>query len=217
VSDTEGISHDGFRAGLAPGERQSAPSGPDRRTMTALEFSGLPNGPIAQPRPRASAGLRLRRRDPSPSDGFVDGGWWPRSLDLSVELRPLLAELSRAGHDVARVTYDPAAWNPAPDVLAGPGRPVTLASCTRQAASSIGLTDVSGSKHTELVVIPPHTDPHVARRILALARLGGDLLRAVGMIERANGEPPRTAAGTGPPEPPRLAAWETDGGKVLAP
>jgi uncharacterized protein DUF5994 len=185
--------------------------------MTTLEFFDFPHPLTARPGPRASAGLRLRRRDPSAADGFVDGGWWPRSLDLSVELPPLLAELSRAGHDVARVRYEPDAWNPAPDVLAGPGRPVTLEGSTRQATASVGLTDISGSKHTELVVVPPHTDPRVAQRILALAGLGGDLLRAVGMIERANGEAPQVTARTGPPELPRLAAWETDGGRVLAP
>ncbi len=151
------------------------------------------------------------------ADGFVDGGWWPRSLDLSAELPPLLAELSRAGHDVAHVTYDPAAWNPAPRVLAGPGRPVTLEGSARQATASVSLADISGSKHTELVVIPPHTDPLVAQRIMALARLGGDLLRAVGMIERANGEPSPVAARIGLPEPSPVAVWETDGGRVRAP
>src|ERR1051326_269019 len=111
IGITEGISHDGFQAGLAPGERQSALKGPDRRTMTTLEFFDFTHARLPRPAPRASAGLRLRRRDPSVADGFVDGGWWPRSLDLSVELPPLLAELSRAGHDVAHVTYNPAAWN----------------------------------------------------------------------------------------------------------
>ena len=151
------------------------------------------------------------------ADGFVDGGWWPRSLDLSVELPPLLAELSRAGHDVAHVTYDPAAWNPAPRVLVGPGRPVTLEGSAHQATASVSLADISGSKHTELVVIPPHTDPHVAQRVLALARLGGDLLRVVGMIERANGEPSAAAARTGQPDPLSAEVWETEGGRVLAP
>jgi hypothetical protein len=185
--------------------------------MTTLDFSDIAHDPPARPASRASAGLRLRRRDPSVADGFIDGGWWPRSLDLSVELPPLLAELSRAGHDVAQVTYDPAAWNPAPRALAGPGRPVTLEGSAQQPAASVSLADTSGAKRTELVVIPPHTDPRVAQRVLALARLGGDLLRALGMIERANGEPPSAAARIGLPDPLPAAVWETDGGRVLAP
>ncbi|MBS2965875.1 hypothetical protein KGA66_22695 [Actinocrinis puniceicyclus] len=186
--------------------------------MTTLDFSDPPDDRAA-PAPRASAGLRLRRREPSVADGFVDGAWWPRSLDLSVELPPLLAELSRAGHDVARVSYDPAAWNPAPGVLAGPGRPVTLDGSARQAPASVSLADISGARHTELVVIAPHTDPHVAQRVLALARLGGDLLRAVGMIERANRaqSPAAAAARAGLQDPLSAAVWETDGGRVLVP
>ena len=184
--------------------------------MTTLEFSDFTRARLARPAPRASVGLRLRRRDPSVADGFVDGGWWPRSLDLSVELPPLLAELSRAGHDVAHVTYDPAAWNPAPHVLAGPGRPVTLQGSAQQAAASVSLADISGAKRTELVVVPPHTDPRLARRVLDLARLGGDLLRAVGMFERANHEPPSAAARIPLPDPLPAAVWETDGGRVLA-
>lgn len=162
-------------------------------------------------------GLRLRRRDPSAADGFVDGGWWPRSLDLSVELPPLVAELGRAGHDVAQVTYNPAAWNPAERGLAGPGRPVTLKGSTLQAAASVSLVDVSGSKFTELVVIPPQTDPRVAQRVLALARLGGDLCRAVGILERANREPATAPVRGVPLDASPAAVWETDGGRVLAP
>ncbi len=151
------------------------------------------------------------------ADGFVDGGWWPRSLDLSVELPPLLAELSRAGHDVAHVTYDPAAWNPAPDVLPGIGRPVTLQGCAQQPAASVSLADISGARRTELVVVPPHADSRVAQRVLALARLGGDLLRAAGMIERASGKPSSVAVRVGPLDLLPTAVWETDGGRVLAP
>jgi hypothetical protein len=185
--------------------------------MTTLEFSDFTHARLPRPAPRASAGLRLRRRDPSVADGFVDGGWWPRSLDLSVELPPLLAELSRAGHDVAHVTYNPAAWNPASHVLAGPGRPVTLEGSAQQPTALVSLADISGAKRTELLVVPPHTDPRVAQRVLALARLGGDLVRAVGMIERANGEPPSAAARIFLPDPLSTAVWETDGGRVLAP
>lgn len=53
-------------------------------------------------------------RDPGDGDGYVDGGWWPRSLDLRVELPPLLAEVWSAGYDVFRTTYDLTAWHPVP-------------------------------------------------------------------------------------------------------
>lgn len=185
--------------------------------MATLEFPGSPRIAAARPASRASAGLRLRRRDPSAADGFVDGGWWPRSLDLSVELPSLVAELHRAGHDVAHITYNPAAWNPAPGVLTGPGRPVTLQGSAHQAMASVGLADTSGAKRTELVVVPPHTDPRVAQRVLALARLGGDLIRMVGIIERANGTAQSAVTRSGPSDPLPAAVWESEGGRVLAP
>lgn len=185
--------------------------------MATLEFSGSLRTAPAGSASKALTELRLRRRDPSAADGFVDGGWWPRSLDLSVELPPLLDELDRMGHDVARITYNPAAWNPAPRVLTGSGRPVTLQGSAHQATASVSLADTSGAKRTELVVVPPHTDPRVAQRVLALARLGGDLTRIVGIIERANGTPSSAATPIGLPDPLPAAVWESEGGRVLAP
>jgi len=51
---------------------------------------------INPPEPAAintSDGLRLRLRGPGVVGGFVDGGWWPRTRDLSIELPPLLVEM----------------------------------------------------------------------------------------------------------------------------
>src|SRR5438445_12082235 len=100
ISITEGISHDGFHAGLAPGDRQPARSGPgSARTMTALGYFIPPQKPAAMRTPAASDGPRLRRRESSVADGFLDGGWWPRSRDLSAGLPGLLAALRSNGHD----------------------------------------------------------------------------------------------------------------------
>ncbi len=35
--------------------------------------------------------------------GYVDGGWWPRSLELAVELPPFLEEVLAAGFDITEV------------------------------------------------------------------------------------------------------------------
>lgn len=172
--------------------------------------------PAAASTPRASGGLRLTRRDSTGADGFVDGGWWPRLLDLSVELPPLLAELNSAGYDVAQVVYNPTAWKPAPRTLTAAGRSVTLDPSAGQDAASISLLDRSGSKRTDLVVVPPRTDRRIAERVLALAGLGGDLRRAVGILERANSGPQTTLGDAGPLDPLSTAAWETDGGRGLA-
>jgi hypothetical protein len=211
------MSHDGFQAGLTPGDRQPARCGPGlARTMTASDVPFSQHRATARSAPRASNGLRLRRRDPSAADGFVDGGWWPRSLDLSAELPELLAALSSAGHDVARVAYNPSAWDPAPDTLAAPGRPVAFDERTDQDAALISLVDISGAKRTDLVVVPPHTGRRVAERVLTLAGLGGDLRRAVGILERANREWASALGHTAPVVPLSAAARETDTGPAPA-
>lgn len=46
MSITEGISHNGLQAGLAPGDRQQARTGPGAaRTITALEYLVAPHKP----------------------------------------------------------------------------------------------------------------------------------------------------------------------------
>jgi hypothetical protein len=134
-----------------------------------------------------SDGLRLRRRDPGIAGGFVDGGWWPHSLDLSVELPPLLAELSSSGYDIHRVTYNLAAWDPAPRSLTVSGRLVKLGGYRTQDTASITLIDTSGWKRIDLVVVAPQTKPEIAERVLALAGLDGDLHRIGQILDLAHG------------------------------
>jgi hypothetical protein len=120
---------------------------------------------------RSSDELRLRLRDPNASDGFVDGGWWPRSRDLSVELPPLLAEMFALGYDIRRVTYNILAWNSPPRTVSVSGRLVKLGGYRTQGIASIGLVDTSHwntahLKRIELAVIPPETEPALAERAL---------------------------------------------------
>lgn len=56
--------------------------------------------------------LALCERDHT--SGAVDGAWWPRSLDLSSELRDLVAVFGSWIGQVRRVVYDPRVWSPAP-------------------------------------------------------------------------------------------------------
>lgn len=135
--------------------------------------------------PDAGDRLRLRLRDPERSGGFVDGGWWPHSLDLVRELPPLLAVLSAAGWDVRRVVYHRDAWDPAPRRLAASGGPITLGGYLTQDAALITLVDVAGWRQVELVVIPPATDPAVAARAMTLAARDSDLHHAGEILTRA--------------------------------
>lgn len=130
-----------------------------------------------------SGGLRLR--GPGVADGFVDGGWWPRSLDLGAELAGVLVELFAAGYDVARVLYRLQAWDPAPRELTVLGRVITLEGWPTQEAASIGL----------VVVVPPDTDPVIAEAALCLAGLDGDLHPAAEILDHAR----HSKVAAGPP------------------
>jgi Family of unknown function (DUF5994) len=63
--------------------------------------------------------LRLRLKPKAATTGFVDGGWWPRSGDLAVELPGLLAVLAVRLGRIERVSYHLADWGPTPARLSG--------------------------------------------------------------------------------------------------
>src|SRR6478672_7732427 len=133
-------------------------------------------------------GVRLRLRA-NVGSGFVDGGWWPRSGDLSAELPPLLMAMWSAGHQVYRVTYDLASWQRPPRHMTVSGRRVKVDGY-RSDTATLSLVDLSGWTRIELVVIPPATDAQTAHRALALAGLDGDLHRAPEILHRAASRPP---------------------------
>ena len=189
--------------------------------MTALEHPTpmhVPRAPRQSdvPTPARPDRLRLRWREPGVADGFVDGGWWPHSLDLSVELPPLLAAFQSAGYEVTRVVYHPAQWGPAPRALTGAGRVVRLDRKDSQEPTVLSRVDAAGATRTDLIVIPPRTAQRVAERVLALAPLGGDLHRLTGILDRAEPVPSSVPGHSLSADSQTTATWETDGGRTLA-
>jgi hypothetical protein len=131
---------------------------------------------------------RVRLRDPNgTANRFVDGGWWPRTSDMSVELPKLLAEVSATAYPkVWAITYNLAAWDKPPHYIQVAGRRVRTGGFNRPADKAmVSLADGSGWQHVDLVMIAPDTDPAVAERALALAGQDGDKHRADAIIELA--------------------------------
>jgi len=190
--------------------------------VTALEDtfpSHEPSSARASSAPTLAApdGLRLERREPSAADGFADGGWWPHTRDLGLELPLLLATFRSHGQQVARVVYNPAAWDPAPSALTVSGDVVRLERSSGREPALLSLVGAPGVTRTDLIVIPPRTDRRAAERVLALTRSGGDLRRIVGILERAHRRPVAGHGHTAPDDPLPAAVRATDGGKTLAP
>jgi hypothetical protein len=131
---------------------------------------------------------RVRLRTETKVRGFVDGAWWPHSLDLAAELPSLVAAVQAAGIDVNRVTYNLDAWPAAPRRLALSDRTLKLGGFRTQDPATIGLVNSSTRKTLMLVVIPPTATPESAEQALALAsetdgvRRAGDVLTLSGVL-----------------------------------
>jgi hypothetical protein len=85
-----------------------------------------------------------------------------------------------------------------------------------QQAALLSLLDAAGATRTDLVVIAPHTDPRIAQRVLASARVGGELRRLTGMLDRADRRPLAVRGHVLPSGALLRAVPEIDGGRSLA-
>jgi Family of unknown function (DUF5994) len=122
------------------------------------------------PAPSAERARVAFRSHPAP--GFVQGGWWPRSLDLGAEAPALVRAVRESGRDVFRLMYSLPAWQRPPRTLVVDGRVVKLGGYNTVDPSVITLVDASGWERVDLLVVPPDTDAAFAE--IALAAAGRD-------------------------------------------
>jgi hypothetical protein len=138
------------------------------------------------PRDVRESRVRLRPIDTTHRDNpFLDGGWWPRTLNLSDEIPGLLRDVSRLGYETYRVSYRSSQWDTAPARMTVGGRTVKFGGYPSQGADTIALIDGSGRNRMVLLVIPPDTEQAVAERALDLAGTDGDQERAGEIVQRA--------------------------------
>lgn len=159
---------------------------------------------------------RIELRQPAGVGTFIDGGWWPHSLDLAAELPALLAAVEAAGYDeVRRVSYSLGGWDRQPprkvQIL---NRVVKLGGFAWQDAAEINLVDGSGWKRVTIAVVPPDTDPTVARCALALAGTEGDRRHAREILEIAASVPPAHSGDAGCVDLLAASGWESEGGHL---
>jgi hypothetical protein len=158
----------------------------DSSSMTTDAIGTDPGAAASRTEPLAP---RLRMRSATERGGFVDGGWWPRSTELGVELPPLLSVLFAEGYQVHRVSYNLVGWQ-SPPRLTVEGFVVRLGGFRGQSRHSMSLLDNSSNSavvsRLEIVIVPPETDAVIAERILLLAGRDGGRLRAAEIVEQAN-------------------------------
>jgi len=107
-----------------------------------------------------SAHPRLQLKPSVPLADYVDGGWWPASRQLPVELPGLLADLSDRLDRVALVGYHRDAWDVAPDEVEINGAQVRLQGFSSNDPPTLVAIGNEGHCITLLVIPPDTTDTH---------------------------------------------------------
>jgi Family of unknown function (DUF5994) len=135
----------------------------------------------ARPVDRPMPGLRLRLKPKSHPTGYVDGGWWPRSRDLSVELPPLIHVLAVRLGRVTTVAYPTEAWDVPSGQITVDGTPVRLDGFDWQ---ELYLLRVTGPNQppVRLLVIPPLAAATAARQAMMTAAGRGNAGRPVEIL-----------------------------------
>lgn len=125
----------------------------DRNFPGRLHGAHTRGGPAQSP--------RLRLKPEAPGAGTVDGAWWPRSRDLTVEIPDLVALVAIRVGVVVRVVYDIKAWLPAPRRMMVAGRSVHLDGYEYQPINTLYVSGVKRTRLT-LLVVPPEADTRYA-------------------------------------------------------
>jgi hypothetical protein len=140
---------------------------------------------------RLSLDPALKRR------GILDGGWWPRSRNASVELPLLVSSLNARVGAIVRLGLDARDWDDIPRRLTVGGHAVRVgrfADVNHKIIVTRGPQD-----HIMLLVIPPEASTASAKAALAMAAAGKnggrpeDILAAAG-IQNTVGTNTRQAA-----------------------
>ena len=167
----------------------------------------------ARPAVRTPTGLRLRLKPKAPPTGYVDGGWWPRSRDLAVELPALAYVLAVRLGRVTRVAFALEAWDTAPRQITVDGHTVRLEGFHSQDQYVVHLSGSDGQR-LSLLVIPPEAEIADAHDAMIMAARRGnadrpvELLAAGGIVP--DGKVLRLRLVSEDPQ----ARWDTEGGNA---
>jgi hypothetical protein len=99
---------------------------------------------------------------------LLDGAWWPRSRELSLEIPLLAEELAKTGIRITRVIYYPSGWQVAPPKLTVAGHRIHLG-WFREIDPHLVSLRIGQDQRLDLLVVPSETDPEQAARAMTLA------------------------------------------------
>jgi hypothetical protein len=143
--------------------------------------------PAVAPVDQHAPALRLRLKPKGSLAGYIDGGWWPRTQNLSAELPALAHVLAVRLGSVTRVAYPLDAWDDAPRQLTVEGHAIRLEGFRSQDNHILHLSGPDRQRIT-LLVIPPDAIATAAHQAMATATKRdnidrpGDLLFEAGAL-----------------------------------
>ncbi|MGN0064239.1 MAG: DUF5994 family protein [Nocardioides sp.] len=132
---------------------------------------------------------------------LVDGGWWPQSRDLAVELADLVDHFPEASGRVARVWVSPPDWDAHPRIVPVEGRRVKVGAFPHDDTHLIHLKT---SDRTELhvLVVPPGFSSDQGDEALRASADPGNAHTALEILHQAAALPDSASDGR----------WSDDGG-----
>jgi hypothetical protein len=143
-------------------------------------------------------GLRLRLKPKSAPTGYVDGGWWPRSNDLSLELPALAHVLGVRLGPVVRVAFSLDAWDAQPRHTTVDGRTVRLEGFHSQDRHVVHVSGSDGAR-ISLLVVPPEAGTTAAHDAMTTASRRGNTDHPVRILAAEGIVPDTTALDTTAP------------------
>lgn len=135
----------------------------------------------ATPQPPPERAPRLQLKPKALPTGYVDGAWWPRSIDLTVELPDLLAVLSARLGRVSYVTYQTGEWDSPPERFIVGDRVIRLAAHRRQPRNTVEILGVGGTSIV-LLVVPPGAEPDQAHSTMMAAAAPNNASTTTGLL-----------------------------------
>ncbi|MFJ6483836.1 MULTISPECIES: DUF5994 family protein [unclassified Streptomyces] len=134
----------------------------------------------------------LRLETTRSRQGLLDGAWWPRSRDVTIELPALITALTAHLGPITRVGLDTSAWQDVPTRLVIDGQVVHLD------ADPVGddtvLVTRGHNDHFALLVVPPDTTADAAREAMARAVRADNITQATQILIATTPEPEDGAA-----------------------
>jgi hypothetical protein len=117
---------------------------------------------------------------------LLDGGWWPHTTDLAIELPAIVEAMGDRRGPITHALLNPADWNlPHPSRVAAGGVRIRVGWYTAQPAGLLTLVCDFGRDRFDLLVVPPDMSDAAATEAMTAAADPTNKRRAPALIADA--------------------------------